>query len=76
MQHQPDDLNDVKAVVVETLGIEDRADALDAATPLFGSLPELDSMARARARARSSSASTSRSTARSSAPRCSRRSAA
>jgi acyl carrier protein len=35
----------VKAVVVETLGVEDRADTLDAATPLLGSLPELDSMA-------------------------------
>jgi acyl carrier protein len=38
-------MDDVKAVVVETLGLEDRADALDATTPLFGSLPELDSMA-------------------------------
>ena len=38
-------LDDVKDVVVTTLGIEDRADALDAETPLFGSLPELDSMA-------------------------------
>jgi acyl carrier protein len=38
-------LDDVKAVVVETLGVEDRADSLDAATPLLGSLPELDSMA-------------------------------
>lgn len=38
-------LKDVKAVVVETLGVEDRADALDASTPLLGSLPELDSMA-------------------------------
>jgi acyl carrier protein len=37
-------LEDVKAVVVETLGLEDRADALDATTPL-SSLPELDSMA-------------------------------
>jgi acyl carrier protein len=36
---------DVKAVLVETLGLEDRGDALDANTPLFGSLPELDSMA-------------------------------
>lgn len=39
------DIDAVKAVVVETLGVEDRADALDATTPLFGSLPELDSMA-------------------------------
>ena len=38
-------LDDVKAVVVETLGVEDRADSLDATTPLLGSLPELDSMA-------------------------------
>jgi acyl carrier protein len=38
-------LADVKAVVVETLGVEDRADGLDASTPLLGSLPELDSMA-------------------------------
>ena len=33
------DVDAVKAVVVETLGVEDRADALDATTPLFGSLP-------------------------------------
>lgn len=39
------DIADVKAVVVETLGIRERADALDATTPLLGSLPELDSMA-------------------------------
>jgi acyl carrier protein len=39
------DIETVKAVVVETLGVEDRADALDATTPLLGSLPELDSMA-------------------------------
>jgi acyl carrier protein len=39
------DIDDVKSVVVETLGIEDRADALDETTPLLGSLPELDSMA-------------------------------
>jgi acyl carrier protein len=39
------DIDDVKAVVVGTLGIEDRADALDATTPLLGSVPELDSMA-------------------------------
>lgn len=37
-------VEDVKAVVVETLGVEDRADAIDATTPLLGSLPELDSM--------------------------------
>jgi acyl carrier protein len=39
------EIDAVKAVVVETLGVEDRADALDADTPLLGSLPELDSMA-------------------------------
>jgi acyl carrier protein len=35
----------VKEVVVETLGIEDRAATLDADSRLLGSLPELDSMA-------------------------------
>lgn len=35
----------VRSVVVETLGIEDRAGTLTASTPLLGSLPELDSMA-------------------------------
>jgi len=39
------DTDAVKAVVVETLGVEDRAESLDATTPLLGSLPELDSMA-------------------------------
>jgi acyl carrier protein len=38
-------LADVKSVLVTTLGVQDRADSLDASTPLFGSLPELDSMA-------------------------------
>ena len=37
-------LDAVKAVVVDTFGIEDRADTLHAASPLFGSLPELDSL--------------------------------
>lgn len=36
---------DVKSMVVATLGIEDRADSLNASTELLGSLPELDSMA-------------------------------
>jgi len=39
------ELEDVKRVVVRTLGVESRADSIEAATPLFGSLPELDSMA-------------------------------
>jgi acyl carrier protein len=34
----------VKAAVVETFGVEDRAATLDASSPLLGSLPELDSM--------------------------------
>lgn len=38
-------LDDVKAVLVATLGVEDRADEIEASTPLFGHLPELDSMA-------------------------------
>jgi acyl carrier protein len=38
-------LEGVKAVIVSTLGIDDRADTLDASTPLFGSMPELDSLA-------------------------------
>jgi acyl carrier protein len=37
--------DDVKAVLVSVLGIEDRAATIDAGTPLLGSLPELDSMA-------------------------------
>jgi acyl carrier protein len=38
-------VDEVKAVVVETLGLEHRADAIGAETPLFGALPELDSLA-------------------------------
>jgi acyl carrier protein len=38
-------LQDVKAVLVDVLGIGDRAESLGASTPLLGSLPELDSMA-------------------------------
>lgn len=38
-------IDGVKAVLVSVLGIQDRADALDASTPLFGSIPELDSLA-------------------------------
>jgi acyl carrier protein len=35
----------VRAVLVETLGLEGDAATMDADTRLFGSLPELDSMA-------------------------------
>jgi acyl carrier protein len=38
-------LEEVKAVVVETLGLDDRTDMLGPATPLLGAVPELDSMA-------------------------------
>jgi acyl carrier protein len=41
----PATVSDVKSVVVTTLGIEDRADSIDASTPLLGSMPELDSLA-------------------------------
>lgn len=37
-------IDDVKGVLITTLGLEDPAPAFDAATPLFGTLPELDSM--------------------------------
>jgi acyl carrier protein len=39
------DVDAVKEVVVSSLGVEERADAIDADTQLLGSLPELDSMA-------------------------------
>lgn len=38
-------LDAVIDVIVTTLGIEERADTLDTSTPLFGSMPELDSLA-------------------------------
>jgi acyl carrier protein len=38
-------VKEVVDVLVATLGIENRAGTFDASTPLFGSLPELDSMA-------------------------------
>jgi acyl carrier protein len=37
--------DEVKHVVVDTLDIEDRSSGFDASTQLFGSLPELDSLA-------------------------------
>ena len=39
------DLEAVKAVLVSSLGVRERAEAIDADTRLLGSLPELDSMA-------------------------------
>ena len=38
-------LGDIKDVLCEALELGDRADQLSAASPLLGSLPELDSMA-------------------------------
>jgi acyl carrier protein len=38
-------LETIKAIIVNTLGIEDRAGTLNASTPLLGSMPELDSFA-------------------------------
>lgn len=38
-------IDDVKNVLVTVLGIQDRADTIDAGTQLLGNLPELDSMA-------------------------------
>jgi acyl carrier protein len=45
MTFSQDTLDRVKVVIVKTLGIQDRAHTLDASTELFGSMPELDSMA-------------------------------
>jgi acyl carrier protein len=45
MNFTEDTLDRVKVVLVKTLGIQDRADTLEASTELFGSMPELDSMA-------------------------------
>lgn len=36
---------EVRDIVVQTLGIQDRADSLTEQTPLLGGLPELDSLA-------------------------------
>lgn len=38
-------LNEVRDVLLQTLGIEDPGRIADASTPLFGSIPELDSFA-------------------------------
>ena len=45
MNFSQDTFDRVKAVIVKSLGIQDRAHTLEASTELFGSLPELDSMA-------------------------------
>jgi acyl carrier protein len=45
MTFSQDTLDRVKVVIVKTLGIQDRAATLEASTELFGTLPELDSMA-------------------------------
>jgi acyl carrier protein len=45
MNFSQDTLDRVKVVLVKSLGLQDRAHTLDASTELFGSMPELDSMA-------------------------------
>jgi acyl carrier protein len=45
MNFSQDTLDRVKVVIVKSLGIQDRAHTLEASTELFGSMPELDSMA-------------------------------
>jgi acyl carrier protein len=45
MSFSQDTLDRVRVVIVKTLKIQNRADTLDASTELFGSMPELDSMA-------------------------------
>jgi acyl carrier protein len=45
MNFSQDTFDRVKVVLVKSLGLQDRADALEPSTELFGSMPELDSMA-------------------------------
>jgi acyl carrier protein len=45
MNVSQDTVDRVKVVLVKTLDIHDRAHTLGASTELFGSMPELDSMA-------------------------------
>ena len=45
MHFSPSTLDGVKVVLIETLGIEDRATSITPDMPLFGSIPELDSLA-------------------------------
>ena len=42
MNFSQDTLDRVKVVIVKTLGIQDRADTVEASTELFGSMPELE----------------------------------
>ena len=44
MHRTQDDVSSVIEVLMSTLGIEDQAASLEASTPLFGELPELDSL--------------------------------
>jgi acyl carrier protein len=45
MEKTASTLHEVKSLIGEVLGIEDRLDSIEASTGLVGSLPELDSMA-------------------------------
>jgi acyl carrier protein len=45
MNFSQDTFDRVKVVLVKSLGLQDRSHTLDASTELFGSMPELDSMA-------------------------------
>lgn len=45
MQQSDATLDEVRNLIAETLGIEDRVASMDASTPLLGEIPELDSLA-------------------------------
>lgn len=45
MTASDDTLQAVIDIIVHVLGIEERAGSMNASTPLFGSIPELDSLA-------------------------------
>src|SRR6476620_2926819 len=45
MYFSQDTVDRLKVVLVKTLGIQERAHTLEPSTELFGSMPELDSMA-------------------------------
>lgn len=44
VQSTPDEVSAVIEVLVSTLGIEEQAASMNVSTPLFGELPELDSL--------------------------------